>query len=87
MTKSMPFVVPALAEYNGLWRDCNGRVLKSYSALMLKLDEAVVGVWERERPGVVMLAMLVVLRWEKRGRREGFSSCASLPTAEVERWN
>lgn len=44
MTKSMPLVVPALVEYIGLWRDCRGRVLKSYSALVLRLDAAVVGV-------------------------------------------
>ena len=62
----MLFVVPALAEYIGLRRDCNGRVLKSYSAPVLRLEEAVLGVWDRERLGVVMLAMLVVLQWEKR---------------------
>jgi hypothetical protein len=41
-------------------------VLKSNSTPVLRLEEAVEGVWDRERLGVVMLAMLVVLRWEKR---------------------
>lgn len=36
--------------------------MKSYSAAMLKLDDALVGVWERERLGIAILAALVVLR-------------------------
>lgn len=58
MTKSMP-LGQALAEYMGLWRDCRGRVLKSYSALVLKLEAAVVGV--RDKLGAVVLVKLVVL--------------------------
>lgn len=83
MTKSMP-LNPALAEYIGLWRDCRGRVLKSYSALVLKLEAAVVGV--RDRLGAVMLVKLVVLLREQRGRC-GFSSWPSLLSVEVDWWN
>ena len=87
MTKSIPFVMPVLAEYMGLWRDCKGRVLKSYSAPKLRLELAVVGLWDSDRLGVVRLAMLVVLRWAKRGRWAIFSSGTSMPTADVELWN
>jgi hypothetical protein len=88
MTKSMPLVVPALAEYMGLWRDCNGRVLKSYSAAGLRLEDGVDGVWDKDRLDGVMLAKLAVVRRDKRGRRAGRSSWVSVvPRVEVERWN
>jgi hypothetical protein len=64
MTRSRPLVVPVLKEYEGVWRDWNGRLLKSYSGLELKLDEELVGLWDKDRLGVVMLAMLVVLQLE-----------------------
>jgi hypothetical protein len=88
MTRSMPLVVPALAEYSGFWRDCKGRVLKSYSVLRLKLDEAVDEVRDSDRLGVVRLLMLVVLLWARRGWRGGISPVVpAVPRLDVELWN
>lgn len=54
---------------------------------MLGLEEAVTGVCDRDELELVRLSVLAMPSEEKRGRKAVFSSCASMPSSDVQSWH